>query len=401
MGFDCTLAEVSSANTKNKEKLMRVTVAIPLLVAFISATSFATAFNENVDTLFSSIDQANAPGCNVGLIENGKFIHKAGYGLANMELDVSLNGDNVHRIASVSKQFTAMTVHLLAEEGLINLQEDIRTYLPELKNYGKKVSINSMLGHFGGMADYDFISGGENGKVKGGLNLHSVVGGPLRLGTEDYLSIEEFYDVVKKVRLRHKPNTKWEYSNLAYFLLSMLVEEVSGESLRDYADERIFKPLGMTNTFYSDDSTEIVNNRASGYKPRNEGGYQTDMTNLFWVGDGGLHTTVDDMLKWDQNFYNPIVGQDSETLMALFNQPNSQYDANGGLYANGQFLIDIFDRKAYIVGGQWKGVSAFYGRVPEENFSMTILCNDASQNTFAYASQILSIYLKDKLKLAL
>lgn len=375
---------------------MKVTIAIPLLIAFTSATSFATEFNENVDTLFSHIDRANAPGCNVGIIENGEFIHKAGYGLANMELGVDLNGDNVHRIASVSKQFTAMSVLLLAEEGLIDLQEDIRTYLPELKDYRKKVTINSMLGHFSGMADYDFISGGENGKVKRGLNLTSVAKGPFRLGTEDYLSIDEFYDVVKRVRLRHRPNIKWDYSNLAYFLLSMLVEEVSGESLRDYADKRIFKPLGMTHTFYSDDSTEIVKNRASGYKPKSEGGYQTDMTNLFWVGDGGLHTTVDDMLKWDRNFYHPMVGQDSEKLMALFNQPNSQFEANGGLYANGQFLIDISGIKAYIVGGQYKGVNAFYGRVPEKKFSMTILCNDASQNTFAYANQILALYLKGK-----
>jgi len=375
---------------------MRITAVITLLITITSTTSIANEFNDNVDALFSAIEQTNAPGCNVGLIENGDLIHKAGYGLANMELDVKLDGDNIHRIASVSKQFTAMSVLLLAEEGLIDLQDDIRTYLPELRHYRKKVTINAMLGHISGMADYDYISAGEGKRVKRGLNLRSVAKGPFRFGTEDYLSIKEFYDVVKKVRLRHKPEQKWAYSNLAYFLLSMLVEEVSGESLRLYADKRIFKPLGMVNTFFSDDATEIVHNRASGYKPKTGGGYQGDMTNLFWVGDGGLHTTVDDMLKWDQNFYNPIVGQNSEELMALFNRPNSQFEANGGLYANGQFLINIFDRKAYIVGGQWKGVSAFYGRVPEENFSMAILCNDASQNTFGYASQILSMYLQDK-----
>jgi len=375
---------------------MKITLAIPFLIAITSTTSFATEFTDNIDALFSSIDQSNAPGCNIGLIENGELIHKAGYGLANMELDIKLDGNNVHRIASVSKQFTAMSVLLLAEEGLIDLQDDIRAYLPELRHYRKKITINSMLGHISGMADYDYISAGEGKKVRRGINLRSVAKGPFRLGTEDYLSIKEFYDVVKKVRLRHKPEKKWQYSNLAYFLMSMLVEEVSGESLRVYADKRIFKPLGMTNTFFSDNSTEIVSNRASGYKPKEGGGYQTDMTNLFWVGDGGLHTTIDDMLKWDQNFYNPIVGQNSEELLALFIQPNSQFEANGGLYANGQFLIDIFDRKAYIVGGQWKGVSAFYGRVPEESFSMTILCNDASQNTFAYANQILATYLQNK-----
>ncbi|MDO6428909.1 serine hydrolase domain-containing protein [Thalassotalea sp. 1_MG-2023] len=359
-----------------------------------STDSFSNEFSEKVDTLFSTNIQKDAPGCSVGVIKDGTFIHKAGYGLANMELDVALSGDNVHRIASVSKQFTAMAVLLLAEEGKIDLEEDIRTYLPSLKNYGEKITINSMLGHFSGMADYDFISGGERGDVENGLNIHSVAGGPFRLGNEDYLTIEEFYDLVKQVPLRHAPNEKWDYSNLAYFLLSMLVEEVSGESLRQYADKRIFKPLGMTNTFFSDNPTEIVKNRASGYKPTEEGGYITDMTNLFWVGDGGLHTTVSDMLKWDQNFYNPKVGKKPAKLLELLNKPNSNFDKRGMLYANGQMIVESNGRKSFSHGGGWLGVRTFYERFPADRFSTIILCNDSSQNPREYAKQIAKAYFK-------
>lgn len=375
---------------------MKIITGILLLV-LLPTVSFASDLNRKIDALFSTIDNENAPGCNVGVIQNNAFIHKAGYGLANMEVGTSLNGDNVHRIASVSKQFTAMSVLLLAEEGKIDLQEDIRKYLPEIKEYRSKVTINSMLGHISGMADYDYISSYTGRNIKGGANLRNSMGTPFRLGNEDYLSIAEFYDVVKQVSLRNKPNTKWQYSNLAYFLLSMLVEEVSGETLRSYADKRIFKPLGMANTFYSDDPTEIVKNRASGYKKRKGGGYQIDMTNLFWVGDGGLHTTLDDLLKWDKNFYNPKIGKDPEQLLALFNKPNSDFDVyDGGRYANGQMVVEFKGRQAFMHSGFWLGVSTYYTRIPQENFSAIILCNDAGQNPSHYAEKIISLYLASK-----
>ncbi len=381
-------------------KLRISTKFFPLLVItllFTSKVCSADEFNDLVDSIFASIDDANAPGCSVGVVENGRLIHKAGYGLANLELGVELDGNNVHRMGSVSKQFTALAVLLLAEEQKIELEEDIRAYLPGLRDYGAKVTINSMLGHYSGMADYDYITGGDRGDVDEGLNIRSVAGSPFRLGNEDYLTIEEFYDVVKKAPLRRPPNQQWEYSNLAYFLLSMLVEKVSGESLREYAHARIFEPLGMTNTFFSDDPTEIVRNRASGYKPDGvSGGFVTDMTNLFWVGDGGLHTTVEDMLKWDQNFYEPRVGLNATKLLELFNTPNSDFDTGGGRYANGQVISEIDGRKSVAHGGGWLGVRTFYSRFPDDKFSTIVLCNDIGQNPSEYAQRIADIYFESR-----
>ena len=265
---------------------------LTLIALLLPSLAGADDFNDSVDVIFAQIDADTDPGCNVGVIARSELIHRSGYGLANLELDVPLDGTQVHRIGSVSKQFTAFAVLLLAEEGKVDLAEDIRMYLPELRSYGYPVSINAVLGHVAGMADYDYVSGGEDSPIEGGLNLTSVAGGPFRLGNEDYLNIQEFFDVVKQIPLRQAPNESYRYSNLGYFLLSMLVEEVSGESLREYAARQIFEPLGMSNTFFSDDPVEIVKNRASGYRPE-AGGYVTDMTNLFWVGDGGLHTNVD------------------------------------------------------------------------------------------------------------
>ncbi|TMP79666.1 penicillin-binding protein [Pseudoalteromonas phenolica] len=355
-----------------KSKL--IALAVSGLIASTSAQ--ATPLNKTeIDNVFSEI-KSTSPGCSVGVIKDGKLIHKAGYGLANMELNVPLDGSHVHRIASVSKQFTGMAVILLADEGKIDLNADIRKYLPELRDYKESVTINAMLGHFSGMGDYDFVDAELD---KDALKLKSTMGGEFRLGKEDYLTIEEFYDYVKTVPLRNKPNEDFRYSNYAYFLLSMLVERVSGESLRDYSETRIFKPLGMSNTFFSDEPTEIVRNRADGYSKNNEGEYFTNMTNLFWVGDGGLHTTVEDMAKWDAYFYNPTLGKEPKKLLAQFMQPNNaEITIEGRKYANGQFIGETSGIEIVYHSGGWLGTVTNYERIPEKNYASIVFCNDTS-----------------------
>ncbi|MCZ6855334.1 MAG: serine hydrolase, partial [Gammaproteobacteria bacterium] len=192
---------------------------------------------EQVDTILSSANNTDTPGCAVGVIKDGVYVHKAGYGMANLELGISLNPDSVFRIASVSKQFTATAVLLMADDGLIDLDKDIRTYLPALVDYGTKVTIRAMLGHVSGIPDYEaaLVTGDDIEAGATDYQLRSVAGGPYRMGNEDYLSISEFYDVIKKIPLSHAPMTKYAYSNTNYFLFSMLVKAVTGKSLRDYA----------------------------------------------------------------------------------------------------------------------------------------------------------------------
>lgn len=359
-------------------------VALSFLMSARLASSEApelsdTAAGAQLDAVFASIDPLG-PGCNVGVIQDGSWAHKAGYGMANLELDVPLDGSQVHRMGSVSKQFTGLAVLLLAEEGLIDLEADIHTYLPALPDFGAPVSVNAMLGHVAGMGDYDLIANSYEGPVaEGSIDLRNAVGGPFRLGNEDYLTIPEFYDVVKRVSLALPPGQAFEYSNLAYFLLSMLVEEVSGESLRAYAQRRIFTTLGMNDTFFSDDPVEIVKNRSSGYLRTESGGYVTDMTNLFWVGDGGLHTNLDDMLTWDRSFYEPSVGENPAALLAQMNTPNSPLRSeSGALYANGQYIGQRNGEQAAWHSGGWLGTQTFYVRFPQRRTALVMMCNDAS-----------------------
>jgi CubicO group peptidase (beta-lactamase class C family) len=343
-----------------------------------------------IDNVFAEI-KPTSPGCSVGVIHDGKLIHKAGYGLANMELNVPLDGSHVHRIASVSKQFTAMAVLLLADEGKIDLNADIRNYLPELRDYKAPVTINAMLGHFSGMGDYDFVDAELD---KDALKLKSTMGGEFRLGNEDYLTIQEFYDYVKTMPLRNKPNQEFRYSNYAYFLLSMLVERVSGKSLREYSERRIFKPLGMSNTFFSDEPTEIVKNRASGYSKNEDGNYITSMTNLFWVGDGGLHTNVEDMVKWDAYFYNPTLGKNPKALLAQFMHPNSaEITIEGRKYANGQFIGEKDGVEVVYHSGGWLGTLTNYERMPEKKYASIVFCNDTSVDISEFVANLRKLVL--------
>jgi CubicO group peptidase (beta-lactamase class C family) len=293
----------------------------------------------------------------------------------------------------------------MADDGLIDLDDDIRTYLPELIDYGTAVSIRSMLGHTSGIPDYEdaLVTGDDIEEGAKEYDLRSVAGGLYRMGNEDYLSISEFYDVIKKIPLGHAPMTKFEYSNTNYFLFSMLVEEVTGQSLRDYSKERIFDPLGMDDTVIHDDMVEIIKNRASGYKRNEEGEFVNDMTNLYSVGDGGLHTSINDFIKWDQNFYNPKLGKDPAAFLEFMNKPNSRFTDDGSFYANdqtegtfygnGQNMWNSDGQPVFSHSGGWLGFSAYYIRYPEQSLSVVTFCNDADQWPSRYSQEIVELYL--------
>jgi CubicO group peptidase (beta-lactamase class C family) len=374
-----------------------------LLTALLIFTPVVVAAAENlpdpvvqVDTIMGSVNNTDSPGCAVGVISHGEFVHSAGYGMANLELGVALTPDSIFRMASVSKQFTAAAVLLMAEDGLIDLDEDIRTYLPELVDYGTNVTIRSMLGHVSGIADYEvaLVTGDD---IKAGAmdyQLRSAAGGPYRMGNEDYLSIVEFYDVIKKIPLSHPPMTKFDYSNTPYFLFSMLVEEVTGQSLRDYAKKRIFDPLGMNRTLFHDARVEIIKNRATGYKKREGGGFVIDMTNLYTVGDGGVHTSINDFIKWDRNFYVPKIGKDPQLFLETMNTPNSMIKSGERLYANGQSVGTRNGHTVFSHSGSWLGFRTYYVRYPERQLSVVVFCNDAGQSPGLYANKIADVFLE-------
>jgi len=342
-----------------------------------------------MDAIATAMIEPSGPGCSVGIIQQGEFIFQKHYGLANVEHSVPISASTRFRMASVSKQFTAMAVLLLADNGLINLDDDIRKYIPDLYEYQHEVTINAMLGHFAGMGDYDTLNELLSEP------LHSVSGKPFRLGDEDYLSNDEYYDLLKTLPLLTAPEKEQRYSNFAYNLLTLLVENVSDQTFRAFTTARIFTPLGMKHTFFADDKREVIPHRAYGYiSTKNETSgkakLEVNMTNLYVTGDGGLFTTLEDMRLWNNQFSNPILGKKPAEFIALMNTPNGDFpdrDEHKWYYANGQYT----DGRYYFHNGGWLGTSTSFIRRPDTNTSVVAMCNSNSLDTNALTYPVFQI----------
>ncbi len=334
-----------------------------------------------IDEIFSDIDPAQDPGCAVGVIHQGEYLVEKGYGLANLEYDIPISAQSVFRTGSVSKQFTAMAIALLAQRGDIDLDADIHDYLPELVDYGHKVTIRQMLTHTAGMRDYE-------------EDIFQIEGKPFRFGNEDYWTVEEFYTVVQGVPLRHPPGEQWEYSNLGYFLLSQVVEQVTGQTLRQFAQAEIFAPLGMSHSLFNDNVDGVIKNRADGYKRNDTGGYDIYMTNLDIVGDGGVYTSLEDFIAWDRNFYDNRLGDGSADLLSLMNTPGADVEDEGrpaGAYAFGQFVSEENGETVYSHSGSWVGFRAYYERRPAQGLSVVLFCNLDELNPGERGAQIMTL----------
>lgn len=332
---------------------------------------------KRMDAIAEKSITPDGPGCSISIIQNEQFIFKKSYGLANLEHQIPLNSQSVFRMASVSKQFTAFAVLLLADDGAIKLTDDIRLHLPELKDYGRKISINSILGHFSGLGDFDdHLSTFRDSTLSGFI-----------IGSEQFVSNAEYYSVIKDFPLVHDPDTTMEYSNHGYIILAKLVERVSGLTIREFTQKRIFKPLGMKHTFFSDSAEEVIPNRASGYRSPEVGKQLNHLTALHTIGDGGLFSTIDDMLIWDNHFYAPKIGKDPKALIALMNKPNVNVpDSDEGkwYFANGQNT----DGHYFFHNGGWVGTDTSYIRRPDTQTSVVGMCNSVSLsvNDFTYAT---------------
>ena len=297
--------------------------------------------------------------------------------MANLEHNIPISPSSVFRIGSTSKQFTAAVVLLLAEEGKLSLDDDIRTLLPELPDYGTPVTIRHLLHHTSGIPDYLRLAAGAGSRSD---DLHLTVDAAIAM-----LASQEKLDFV--------PGEQFGYSNSGYFLLSQIAQRASGKSLRKYAEEKIFRPLGMTNTHFHDDHKEIVPNRASGYAYREEG-FQISMTTLDTVGDGGVFTTVEDLFYWDQHFYHQQIGGpqflDQMLTRGTLNNGRSLDYASGLVHGTHRGLDTIRH------GGGFVGFRAEMIRFPQRRFTVICLCNLSARDPTELAKRVADIYLFDE-----
>ena len=273
---------------------MRAVAILAILVALpVEPFSVETDITQRIDNIFGVYDKPNSPGCALGVIQNGNFVYRRGYGMGSLELGVPLSSQSVFYMGSVSKQFTAASIVLAAERGFLSIDDDIHKYIPEIPDYGQPITLRQMLHHTSGFADV--------------LGLQEISG----RNWEDLHPTTEIMDlVIRQKRLNFKSGDEYLYSNANYFLPAELLKRATKKPLSEFAAENIFKPLRMPHTRFYDDHTAVVRGRVSAYRPGKDGAFLVDWsTNYDNVGGGGLMSSVDDLLLWDQNFYGNKLGK--------------------------------------------------------------------------------------------
>lgn len=337
--------------------------------------------SEKVDKVFAQWDKPDSPGCELAVIKDGQIVYKRGYGMANLEHNIPLSPASIMDTGSVSKQFTAMAIALLAEQGKLSLDDDVRKYLPEIPSYEAPITIRHLIHHTSGIRDY--------------LTLMSIAG----MRDDDYYVDGEVVSLLARQKaLNFRPGSEFLYSNSGYFLLSQIVKRASGKTLREFADENMFKPLGMTRTKFYDDHNEIVKNRAASYVPRRGGGFQIAATTLDMVGDGNVFTCVEDLSLWDQNFYHNKLGKGGQELI---NQVLTTGTLNSGEkidYAFGLVIGEYRGLRIVEHGGAFVGYRAMTMRFPDQRFSVVLQCNLGTMNPSNLARRVADIYLADQFK---
>lgn len=352
-----------------------------LLISLISFTVYSFGqidASQEIDSIFTNWNKADVPGCALGIIKEGKLIYAKGYGMANLEYDIPNAAHTVFRIGSTSKQFTAACIVLLAEKNKLSLDDNLKSLFPDFPTYAEKITIRHLLNHTSGIRDYLQIS-----YLKG-------------LGDDDYYTDYQVMKwLVNQTDLNFEPGEEYLYSNSGYWLLGQIVSKVAGMNMAEFAEKEIFEPLGMHDTHFHNDHTQIVKNRASGYVPDNDGTYKISMTTLDMIGDGGIFTTINDIKKWDDAYY------ESNTLSrAFWDVMTQQGKLNNGEvinYASGLGISTYKGLKTIRHGGAFVGFRAELLRFPEQKLSIAIFANRGDANPSGMANQVADILLKDEL----
>ncbi len=326
-----------------------------------------------VDAIMAHESSGSAPGCAVGVYENGRVALARGYGSANLEYGAPITPETPFIVGSVSKQFTATAIALLVQDGRISLDDDVRKYIPELPVYQKPITIDELVHHTSGLRDFWELVGAS------GLRF------------DDGYTVDDMMRMAARQRaLNFTPGDKYMYSNTGYLVLGLVVKRVTGRSLRDFAAERIFGPLGMASSHFHDDHTMLTPGRARSYQKRGDAWVLADWNNDL-VGQGGVMTTVSDLARWDENFYTGQVG--GRELLARQLERGRLNDGTTLSYAFGLELGDYRGLPIVEHGGSTGGYRAEILRFPGAHTTVTALCNYNTARPDAIARRVADVAL--------
>ena len=328
---------------------------------------------EKVDALMQQWDRRDSPGAAIGVVYRGELIFAKGYGQANLDYGIPLTPQSAFYIPSTTKQFTAACIALLAQEGKLDLDDDVRRFLPEFPDYGDTVTIRHLVHHTSGVRDY--------------LGMMWLAGKNYQ---DQFDNASALALICRQEALSFTPGSRYSYSNSGYVMLAEIIARASGQSARSYAQEHIFGPLGMEHTFFNDDHNRVIPNRVISYQPDAEYGFKRLVQNFDAFGDGNLISTVEDFYQWDQNFYSGKVG--GPAFLQLMHQRGVLTNGDTLDYAFGLQHGQYKGRATIAHGGSMLGFRTQLLRFPGEAFSVIVLANLAGFNPNRIAYQIADLF---------
>jgi CubicO group peptidase (beta-lactamase class C family) len=341
-----------------------------------SGPGFRSPDWDSVDAVFAAYDHTDTPGCALGVVQDGDLVYARGYGMANLDHGIAITPQTVFRTGSVAKQFTAAAIAIAAREGAISLDDPVNKWIPTLPTYPSDPTIRHMVHHVSGLRDY--------------LVLMALKG----LRDDDFYTDAQVRNVLSRQReLNFAPGAEYLYSNSGYFLLGQIIREATGMSLREYAQGKIFEPLGMRHSHFHDDHNHIVPNRATGYAPEGDG-YRISVTTLDMVGDGGVFTSIEDLVQWVNALnYDTL----DEGLTAMLETRGILTTGDTIRYAFGQTHGQYRGLRTVGHGGAFVGFRADITRFPDRDTSFLTICNRSDVRTGQLARRVADVVLADYL----
>ncbi len=351
----------------------RVPLALAVL-CFVASVGRAQDRTAAVDALFSEFASGNMPGCVIGVVQRGAVVLAKAYGMADLEHRLPLTPQSSFYMASVSKQFTALAVLLLERDGKLRLDESVRRYVPELPSYADDITLRRLLHHTSGLRDY--------------LTLGFLAG-----YSPDYVWTERaaLRMITRQQHLNFPAGSEHLYSNSGYVLLAMVVQRATGRTLDEWTREHVFAPLAMSSTRFQHDHSRLIPDRAVGYV-RQDTAWHLGISMLDVVGDGGLYSTLDDMLRWAANFDDGMLAQEQLSLMQT---PGTLKNGNAINNGYGMGLVRGVYRGLETIshGGALVGYRSAFLRLPAEKTTVVCLCNASTASPGRLAQRVADLYV--------
>ena len=334
--------------------LIRLLIAMLMTLSTQAASNRTAALSAKLDAMFRDYAQPGSPGASLLVIHRGKVLLAKGYGLANVEENIPCGTNTNFRLASVTKQFTAMAVMILAERKQLSLEERLKNFFPEFPAYGHAITLRQLLNHTSGLIDYEDV-------IPKGTQIPVLDRDVLRL-------------LLQQDKTYFPPGTKYRYSNSAYALLALVVEQRSGQTFARFLEQNIFRKLGMDHTLAYERGLSVVPERAYGYSPDGSGFKRTDQSLTSSVlGDGGVYSSVSDLCKWDQALYGDKLL--SRKMLKLAFTPGPATERPDTSYGFGWYITRHRGLREIYHSGTSIGFTTRIARFPEKQFTVIILTN--------------------------